>query len=112
VHVKVETENGIKVVTLSGSLDAMTSSKLEGVIGDLLDKGTTELILDLNDVSYISSAGLRVILQAAQQLYQKGRIFVTRPQSQVREILEMTGLDTVVPIHDKLETAREAMRSQ
>jgi anti-anti-sigma factor len=110
VDVRVETENGIKVVALSGSLDAMTSPRLEGTLGDLLDKGTTELILDLDGLSYISSAGLRVILQVAQELYRKGKIIITRPQNEIREILEMTGIDTIVPIHDKLETAKDEMQ--
>lgn len=112
MDIKIEVENGFDVVMIGGRIDAVTSPELEGALLDLMNKGTTHIIIDLNDVTYLSSAGLRVILMVTEMLYGKGNVIVSRPQSDIREILEVTGFDTIMPICDELEMAKQELLAQ
>ncbi len=103
--IQTSRHNDIVILTLSGRLDAMNATEYEKAIDDVLGTGTTLLILDLDTLEYVSSAGLRVILKAAKTLYGSGRLALARPQEGVKEILEMTGFSEIMPIHDSVEAA-------
>lgn len=111
MHVTVETEDDIRIVSASDKIDASTAPELEEVVLGLMNKGILRIVLDLRQVSYLSSAGLRVILMVAQQLYGRGKVAIAGPQDEIREILEMTGFDTVMPIETELESALRAVQS-
>jgi anti-anti-sigma factor len=111
VDIKTTMQEGVQILSVSGKIDGMASAELETILTELLDKGEQKLIVDMKDVYYLSSSGLRVILVATKRLHEKGKIVLTRLQQDVREIFEMTGFDTIVPIHDELDTAKEEMRS-
>ncbi len=97
--------DNILVLRLAGRLDAMSAGECEKAVDDALAKGSPLLLMDLEALEYISSAGLRVILKAAKALYGSGRLALARPQEGVREVLEMTGFGEIIPIHDTLEGA-------
>ena len=88
-------EDAKLTVAVEGHLDTLTSPDLEKELEPALD-GVTELVVDLKDLEYISSAGLRVLVGAAQELSGKGgKMTVINPQAEVMEIFTMTGLDAV-----------------
>lgn len=107
--ISLENLENMTVVRTSGDLDAVTCSMLEGALNDLLDKGETRVILDLEGVPYISSAGLRVLLAAAKKLHGTGRFVLSCLKKEVREVLEMTGFTHVMEIHDDLESAKTSI---
>ena len=84
-------------VSVSGKVDTNTAPELENYItentGDI-----SELILDLKDMTYTSSAGLRVLLKAHKLLNGKGAMKVVNVQSDVMEILDMTGFSDILNI--------------
>jgi len=106
VQVQVTSENNLQIVKILGRIDAITSPELEKELMELINQGATRLILDLGEVPYISSAGLRVILMAAQKLYGTGSVAIAETKPEVQEILEMTGFDTIMPIYKSVEEAR------
>ncbi len=97
------------ILTISGRLDAMTAPECEKAIDDILNGGTMLLLIDLGEVGYVSSAGLRAILKAAKALYGVGRLALARPQDNVREVLEITGFGEIMPIYSSLEEALAAL---
>ena len=105
MDINVRQKNRLHIVSLSGRLDAMSSPDLEKVLMELIDNGVLSILLDLREIIYISSAGLRTILMAAQKLFGKGKIVITNPKVEVKEVLEMTGFDTIMPIFDSMEEA-------
>jgi len=109
VQLQVISENDLHVVQVSDRIDAITSPELEKELMSLIEEGATKLLLDLGEVSYISSAGLRVILMAAQKLYGKGTVAIARPKPEVQEVLEMTGFDAIMPIYSSLENAKDEL---
>ena len=83
---------------VSGRLDTMTAPELEGVIKENLD-GVTELALDFQDLEYISSAGLRVLVATQKMMAQRGgNLRLLSPNDDVQEVFEMTGLADVFNI--------------
>jgi anti-anti-sigma factor len=74
----------------------------------LIEKGKNRIILDLEAVPYVSSAGLRVFLATAQKLDAKGKFALTRLNNEVKEILEITGFTNILEWFDDLDQARES----
>jgi anti-sigma B factor antagonist len=95
--IETEVENKTTaVLKLSGRLDTANAPILEQKIKQWGD-GITELILDFEDVEYISSMGLRVLLSAKKASREKNRQFVIRRMNDiVREVFEMTGFINLI----------------
>ena len=83
-------------VSVKGSVDTVTAPELEKYLQENLGDAT-ELILDFAAVDYISSAGLRVIMMANQNLEDcDGTLTVRNANEDVREVFEMTGFDSLL----------------
>ena len=82
---------------VSGRLDTMTAPELESVIKNSLD-GVDELVLDFENLEYISSAGLRVVLGARKAMGDSGSFAVKNLCSDVREIFDITGFSDIITI--------------
>jgi len=88
------------VLTLNGRLDTVNAPQLESKIKEQED--ITELTLDFKEVNYISSMGLRVLLQAKKEMKANGaRLKIINMRDSVREIFEMTGFLTLMEREDK-----------
>ena len=89
------------LVEISGSIDSGTSPELNDSLNESI-KGIETLILDFKKVSYISSAGLRVLLATFKALSSKGgQMIVRNPNQNVMDIFTMTGFDNILTIENK-----------
>ena len=80
------------MLSLTGSLDAMTAEEL-GAAVTVLGNGITDLVLDLEKLEYVSSAGLRQFALAQKRMTAKGGSFsLVRVPAFVRDVLTMMGL--------------------
>ena len=79
------------MLSLSGSLDALTAGELEAAVA-ALGEGITDLVLDLEKLEYGSSAGLRQFALAQRRMAGKGSFSLVRVPAFVRDVLTMTGL--------------------
>ena len=84
-------------VVLSGRLDTTTAPQLEAELKASLD-GITELILDFQNLEYLSSAGLRVLLAAQKVMNRQGTMTVMHVSDTVHEIFEVTGFIDILTI--------------
>ena len=85
------------IVKLDGRLDTVTSPELEKAIEN--DIGNTKnLVLDIKDVEYISSAGLRIILAAQKKMNKLGSMKVINVCPEVMEVFELTGFADILSI--------------
>ena len=87
--------NGILNVALDGRLDTTTAPEFESFIGNHYD-GKNLIVIDCEKLSYISSAGLRVLL--ATQKKTKGEMKLIRVSEVVMEVFEMTGFADILVI--------------
>lgn len=95
------------VLTLSGRLDTASAPQLERKIKQWGEE-TTELILDFADLAYISSMGLRVLLQAKKTFKLEGRrLIIKNMNDTIREVFEMTGFLNLMVQEEKFIVIRK-----
>jgi anti-anti-sigma factor len=103
-------ENGITMVTVSGNVDIAGSEILEAALNQHLNDGVSKLVLDLSDVGFVSSSGLRVLLKTAQSLQRsEGRMRLCEANETVREIFGISGFDKILEIAGSREEALTGM---
>lgn len=94
----IRKENGKLVISVRGKLDTNTAPELEGRIREA-DSGETSAVLDIDGLDYISSAGLRIVLNLKKTMSSRGGDLVIRGASDdVREIFDMTGFSDIITI--------------
>ena len=94
----INVERDFELVTLgiTGRLDTTTAPNLETVINEL-SEDTKELVFNMADLEYISSAGIRVLLSAYKKMNQSGGIMrIEKANDIVRKFFEMTGLSELL----------------
>jgi len=89
-------EKGL-VIEVSGRLDAQSSPQLEARLKELFGAGEKALVFDFAKLSYMSSAGLRVLLIAFKQLG-KGRVVLSGLQGPLVDIIEISGFRSFFPL--------------
>ena len=90
--INVERDFELVVLEITGRLDTTTAPNLDAVINEL-SEDIKELVFNMAELEYISSAGIRVILSAYKKMNQSGGIMrIEKANDMVREVFEMTGL--------------------
>lgn len=86
-------------VSLTDKIYAQEAGIVRNLIIDQIERGVTEIVFDLAEVSYIDSAGLGVLVTIHKRTQEKnGRLVLTGVRGMVREILKRTVLDQVLTI--------------
>ena len=92
-----ENVDGKLTIKLEGRLDTTTAPDLQSEIDSSLE-GVNELVLDLEKLEYISSAGLRVLLSAQKKMNAQGSMTLINVGDAVKEIFEITGFIDILTI--------------
>lgn len=100
VKIKQEQKDKVLILRLSGRLDAVTSPPMEQQVGDLItEKNTYYLLMDFSGISYLSSAGMRMLLATTKRIKALGGKFVLcNVSDNVLDVLKMSGFDTVIEL--------------
>ena len=102
---KITTQNqdDITIINIAGRLDASSAEEAETTI--LAAEGDdSKIILNLEDLEYISSAGLRVLLLSAKKVHSgHGKFCVVALSKPVREVFEISGFSSIFEIADTLD---------
>ena len=106
----IERENGILVAKASGRVDGSNALEFQDTLEKSIGAEDKVVILNLGQLSYISSAGLRVVLLIAKSLQSRNTEFaVCELQERIYEVFQMSGFDQIISVH-KTESTR-ALRS-
>lgn len=101
-----EKQEGVVVFKLKGRLDALTAPDFEQKCLKWLDAGELCFAVDLGELEYISSAGIRSILFVAKQLKTRdGRLALSRISGMVEKVFNITGIYSLFPIYASLDEA-------
>ena len=102
--------NGIIHIIITGRLDAETAPEAETFMNEIVSEETIKLLFDLCDLEYLSSAGLRILLSAAKEMRRReGKIVLCSLNEFVKEIFEVSGFQSLIPIADSVESGIEAI---
>lgn len=91
MEITKESNGSSLVVAVAGRLNTATAPQLEAELSSSID-GVEDLVLDLTDLDYISSAGLRVVLSVQKAMNRSGGSLVVRNvKPEIYDVFEMTG---------------------
>lgn len=109
--VTTERNGDVLITKTEGRVDGTNAKDFQVLLEDAIDANESAVLLDLEQLSYISSAGLRVILLIAKSLRnQKAKFAACSLSAPIREIFEISGFDKIIPIHDSQAEALAALR--
>jgi anti-sigma B factor antagonist len=103
MEIKTDSMKRCELVTLSGEIDSATAPELEQSLLSLVDSGKKNLVLNLRDVTFISSPGLKALLAAQVKARRKvpaGEVVIAETSPKMREVLELVGLHHLFKLYD------------
>ncbi|HLZ13654.1 MAG TPA: STAS domain-containing protein [Candidatus Acidoferrum sp.] len=106
MEIKQETRGNVKVVGLCGRLDANSSQAVEKQLQAFMDQGEERLVLDLTELTYISSLGLRVFIAVAKSVRNvNGKLALAGLNNHIYEIFKIARFTNIFSIYRSCEEA-------
>ncbi len=106
---KIETRQlkRVDLVEVSGRIDSGSAPQVEAALQGIVDQGRFHIVVDMQGVEYLSSAGLRVLVGALKQVrrWNRGDLRLAAVPARIREVLELAGLHAVFTIYDTVVEA-------
>lgn len=91
--------NNEAILSLSGRLDTVTAPELENKINEIMPS-ISGLILDFSKLEYLSSAGLRVLLNTQKAMTGRGTLVIKHVNDMIMDVFDMTGFSSILTIED------------
>lgn len=108
--INIERDGGTVIAKIDGRLDGANAQEFQGDLTASIEDSDRAVILDFENLSYISSAGLRVILITAKALRrQNADLAVCSLSDPIREVFEISGFDQIIPVRDSQADAIAAL---
>ena len=106
LQIRAESRTEVTIAFASGRIDGANASEALSALESIIDGDVPVLLLDFENLTYISSAGLRVLLQMARQLQQRSAVFGVCSLSQdVGEVIRVSGFDAFITVYSDLPAA-------
>jgi anti-anti-sigma factor len=106
MEINTRKEQNATVIAVKGRVDAVTAPEFEKHLAGLIDTGELILLIDLTDLEYISSAGLRTILATAKRLKTvRGEILFAGLRGPVEEVFKISGFHTIFKVFESTTDA-------
>jgi anti-sigma B factor antagonist len=108
--VRSEHEGGVFVIAVEGELDMNTAPQLESALEASLADGEAAVLIDLSSCEFIDSTGIALIVRSWQQADGEGSFALCGVGNQVERVLQITGLESMIPSHPSREDALARLR--
>lgn len=96
------------VVSAKGELNAQSCTGLQTLLMDEISKGRNNVVIRLDELSFVASAGLRVLLIVARRMAAtRGRVGFVEGSTEIMEVLEISGVKSLIPVFPSVTTAVE-----
>lgn len=110
LNIKIQTQEKVSVLELSGDLDAFTCVKLHDTIIDITNDGVLSLIISMAKIKYIDSSGLGTLVGGLRRISElEGTLALCGASPQVRKVFDITGLSRVFQLYESREEALSNM---
>ncbi|MBB5957286.1 anti-anti-sigma factor [Saccharothrix tamanrassetensis] len=110
ITVRADTIGDVPVLRIAGELDMQTTEVVRGELLVRLDVAGGPLVLDLTEVTFLSSSGLALLVEAAQHAERRGTAFVIAAAHRaVLRPIQATNLDEELPVYPRLDHALAAL---
>ena len=105
--------NGVLIISPMESIDGLAAREFERFLDDSVSEEDTLVIIDFENVAYISSAGLRCILKTSKAMQRRnGVVALSSLSGGVRSVFATSGFDSMFPIHPSVDEALSGMESR
>lgn len=95
----IESTDNAHIIALQGQINSANAATVETEVLSVLQKGAKNVLLNMTELSYISSAGLRVVLVLAKRLKQAGgKLVIYGMQPHVREVFDISGFLAILNV--------------
>jgi anti-anti-sigma factor len=106
-------ENDIRLIKLVGELDIVGVGAIETKFAGYCAGENARVLVDLSEVSFLASIGIRLLTLNAKSVASRGgRMVLLQPTPEVRSVLEITGIPAIIPIYDGLESAETVLLAE
>ena len=100
MDISTQQVKNVSVMTVKGRVDSATAPDLENALKQLVEGDKTQIVLDLKDVEYMSSAGLRAMVSTLKSVKRvNGDLRLCTPSPRVAEVLRLAGLNSIFSIY-------------
>jgi anti-anti-sigma factor len=102
LSIRADQQGDLVVLTVAGEIDMVTAGALVDAGSAALAGGPREVVLDFHDVSFCDSAGIAALIRIYRQATAAGGTMrVRRTQATIRHVLQISGVDRVIPIDEE-----------
>ncbi len=110
MEIRTRKEANATVITITGRLDAITAPEYEKKVQELINAGDTRLVVDFEQLDYISSAGLRGLLVTAKLLKARaGQVRFANVRGAVKEVFDISGFNSIFQMDNSVVAAISAL---
>ena len=107
-----ELDNGVRLIKLTGRLDMDGTNSIDKQFVQHCAGENVFVLVDLSRVNYLSSIGIPLLITSARAVANRGgRMAFLAPQTNVKSVLDITGVSNAIRIYKDLETAKERLMS-
>lgn len=111
MEINTRNQEKIAVIAVVGSIDALTAGQVSSHLATQISSGYSQVLLDLSGVDYMSSAGLRSIMDALKACRQAGGdLRLAAPQPGVEKVLRMAGFPSIMKSYASLDEALSSFK--
>lgn len=109
MQIKEYEQAGWTVFTLHGRIDNDGAALVEKTLFAIAERGKHRMVVDLSDVQYMNSRGLRCLMTLLRQCQEGGgNLILVKPTSHVKEVFQMIGFDKFFRIYDTIAHATQS----
>jgi anti-sigma B factor antagonist len=110
MEINEDKKGDVVILALSGKLDATTSKTFEDKLLADIDSGDQRFVIDLSQLEYVSSSGLRVFLLAAKRLSSSnGKIALCSLKNHIQQVFDLAGFSSILSIYGSRDEALKAL---
>lgn len=110
MDINTETSNGVLIASPEGRIDGINALQFQEALNSRIDDSVSGVVIDMGDLNYISSAGLRAVLLISKALQQKeAKLVLCALQAPIREVFQISGFDQIITIRDDRDGALSAV---
>ena len=105
-----EMDNDIRVIKLNGTLGIIGTGQIETKFTSHCSGNNVRVIVDLSEVGFLASIGIRLLMLTVKSVYKRGgRMVILNPIPEVHNVLEVTGIPSIIPVYPFLESAETVL---
>jgi len=99
-------DNEIRMIKLAGKFDIVGTGEIETKFTGYCSGDKVRVIVDLSEVSFLASIGIRLLMLTAKSVNKRGgKMVILNPIPDVKNVLEVTGIPAIIPIYSSFESA-------